>query len=95
MMHNTRYLPESFEQCRLEKRILRHFPYNFNVRSRRTALIQDGRKKHESAYYEQLPSLFQFQFEHKVNEEKIIPPLWPFDCKVDDLQSENNVPMLQ
>ena len=31
MMYNTRYLPESFEQCRLEKTILRHFPYNLNV----------------------------------------------------------------
>ena len=25
MMYNTRYLPENFEQCRLEKTILRHF----------------------------------------------------------------------
>ena len=29
--NNTRYLPESFEQCRLEKTILRHFPKNLNV----------------------------------------------------------------
>ena len=27
MMHKTRYLPESFEQRKLEKAILRHFPY--------------------------------------------------------------------
>ena len=45
MMYNTRYLPENFEQRRLEKSILRHFPYSLNVPSRWTALIQDGRKK--------------------------------------------------
>ena len=33
MMHNTRYLPESFEQCGLEKTILRYFPYDVNLRS--------------------------------------------------------------
>ena len=43
-MYNTRYLPENVEQCRLEKTILRHFPYNLNVRSRCIALIQDGGK---------------------------------------------------
>ena len=49
-MYNTQYLAENFEQCRLEKTILRYFPYNLNVRSRWAALIQDGRKSHESAY---------------------------------------------
>ena len=48
-MYNTQYLPENFEQRKLEKIILRHFPYNFNVRSRWAALIQNGRKNHESA----------------------------------------------
>ena len=47
----TRYLPENFEQCRLEKTILRHFPYNLNVRSSWNALIQDGGKNHEKAYF--------------------------------------------
>ena len=41
-MYNTRYLPENFEQCRLEKTILRHFPINLNVRSSWNALNQDG-----------------------------------------------------
>ena len=50
MMYNTRYLPENFEQCRLEKTILRQFPYNLNVRSSWNALIQDGGKYHEKAY---------------------------------------------
>ena len=50
MMYNTRYLPENFEQCRLDKTILRQFPYNLNVRSSRNALIQDGGKYHERAY---------------------------------------------
>ena len=50
MMYNTRYLPENFEQCRLEKTILRQFPYNLNVRSSWNALIQDGGKFHEKAY---------------------------------------------
>ena len=49
-MYNTRYLPENFEQCRLDKTILRQFPYNLNVRSSRNALIQDGGKYHERAY---------------------------------------------
>ena len=44
MMYNTRYLPENFERCRLENTILRHFPYNLNVRSSRIALIQEGGK---------------------------------------------------
>ena len=44
MMYNTRHIPENFEQRRLEKTILRHFPYYLSVRSRWTALIQDGRK---------------------------------------------------
>ena len=51
MMYNTRYLPGNVEQHRLEKTILRHFPYNLNLRSRWTPLIQDGRKNHEGAYY--------------------------------------------
>ena len=42
MMYNTRYLPESFEQCGLEKTILRHFPYDLNVWN---APIQDGGQK--------------------------------------------------
>ena len=50
MMYNTRYLPENFEQCRLEKTILQQFPYNLSVRSRWNALIQDGGKYHEKAY---------------------------------------------
>ena len=50
MMYNTRYLPENFEQCRLEKTILRQFPYNLSVRSSWNALIQDGGKYHEKAY---------------------------------------------
>ena len=49
IMYNTRYLPENFEQCGLEK-ILRHFPYNLNVRFRWIALIQNGGKNHEKAY---------------------------------------------
>ena len=48
-MYNTQYLPENFEQSKLEKTISRHFPYNSNVRSRWTALIQDGRKKTRTA----------------------------------------------
>ena len=43
-MYNTQYLPENSEQRKLEKTILRHFPYNLNVHSRWAALIQDGRK---------------------------------------------------
>ena len=43
-MYNTRYLPENFEQRKLEKTLLQHFPYNLNARSRWAALIQDGRK---------------------------------------------------
>ena len=50
MMYNTRYLPENFDQCRLEKTILRQFPYNLSVRSSWNALIQDGGKYHEKAY---------------------------------------------
>ena len=50
MMYNAQYLPKNFEQRRLEKTILGHFPYNLNMRSRWAALIQDGRKNHESAY---------------------------------------------
>ena len=50
MMYNARYLPENFEQCRLEKTILRHFPYNLNVIFSWIALIQDGGKNHETAY---------------------------------------------
>ena len=50
MMHNTRYLPENIEQCSLEKTILRHFPYNLNMRSSWNAIIQDGGKNHEKAY---------------------------------------------
>ena len=42
MTHNTRYLPENFEQSRLEKTILRHSPCHLNVRSSWNALIQDG-----------------------------------------------------
>ena len=45
MMYNTRYfIPESFEQCGLEKTILRHFPCNVNLRFS-GALIQDGSQK--------------------------------------------------
>ena len=44
MMCNTRYLPENFEQRKLEKTVLQHFSYNLNVHSRWAALIQDGRK---------------------------------------------------
>ena len=50
-MYNTRYLPENFDQCRLEKTILRQFPYNLSVRSSWNALIQDGGKYHEKAYW--------------------------------------------
>ena len=50
MMYNTRYLPENFEQRKLEKTISRHFPYNLNVCSRWAALIQDGRKKTITAF---------------------------------------------
>ena len=50
MMYNTRYLPENFDQCRLEKTILRQFPYDLSVRSSWNALIQDGGKYHEKAY---------------------------------------------
>ena len=49
-MYNTRYLPENFEQCRLEKTILRQFPYNLNVHFSWNALIQDGGKYHGKAY---------------------------------------------
>ena len=47
-MYIARYLPENFEQPRkaIEKTILRHFPYDLNVRSRWTVLIQDSRKYH-------------------------------------------------
>ena len=51
MMYNTRYLPENFDQCRLEKTILRQFPYDLSVRSSWNALIQDGGKYHEKAYW--------------------------------------------
>ena len=44
-MYDTQCLPENFEQCRLEKTILRHFPSNLIVRSRWNALIQDGGQK--------------------------------------------------
>ena len=44
-MYNIRHLPESFEQCGLEKTILRHFPYNLNLRSSRNVPIQDGGQK--------------------------------------------------
>ena len=44
-MYNTRYLPESFEQCGLEKTILRHFPYNLNLRCSWNAPIQDSGQK--------------------------------------------------
>ena len=44
-MYNNRYLPESFEQCGLEKTILRHFPYNLNLRSSWNSPIQDGGQK--------------------------------------------------
>ena len=44
-MYNTRHLPESFEQCGLEKAILRHFPYNLNLRSTWNAQIRDGDQK--------------------------------------------------
>ena len=57
MMYNTGYLPENFEQRRLEKTIFRHFPYNLNMRSRSIALIQDGRKNHESTYWDLLCGL--------------------------------------
>ena len=50
MMYNTRYLPENFEQCRLEKTILRHFLYNLNLRSSWNALIQDGGKTMKSLF---------------------------------------------
>ena len=40
-----RYLPESFEQCRLQKTILRHFPYNLNLHSSWNSPIQDGGQK--------------------------------------------------
>ena len=57
MMYNTRYLPENFEQSRLEKTILRQFPYNLNVRSSWNALIQDSGKYHEKAYVPNLQIL--------------------------------------
>ena len=44
-MYNIRYLHESFEQCGLEKTILRHFPYKLNLRSSWNAPIQDGGQK--------------------------------------------------
>ena len=53
-MFNTRYFPENIEQCRLEKTILRQFPYNLNVRSSWNALIQDGGKYHVKAYWQML-----------------------------------------
>ena len=59
MMYNTRYLPENFEQCRLEKTILRQLPYNLNVRSSWNALIQDGGKYHEKAYYREVSDHIQ------------------------------------
>ena len=41
-MHNTRHLPENFEQCRLEKTISQHFPYtvepDYIERSRETEI---------------------------------------------------------
>ena len=43
-MKNTRYLPENFEQCRLEKNFTHCFPYNSKVRSSWNALIQDSGK---------------------------------------------------
>ena len=60
MMYNTRYLPENFEECRLEKTILRQFPYNLNVRSSWNALIQDGGKYHEKAYEEDCTVILLF-----------------------------------
>ena len=62
-MYNTRYLPENFEQCRLEKTILRQFPYNLNVRSSWNALIEDGGKYHEKAYTRQY---FEVRFGHEI-----------------------------
>ena len=52
-MYNTPYLPEIFEQCRLEKTTLWHFPYDLNVHSGSNALFQNDGKNHEKAYYTQ------------------------------------------
>ena len=49
-MYNTRYLPENFEQCRLEKTILQHFPYILNVRSRCMPSFKMAVKNHEKVY---------------------------------------------
>ena len=43
-MYKTQYLPESFERGKLKETILRHFPYNLNLRSKCFALIQDDSK---------------------------------------------------
>ena len=67
MMSYTRYLPENFEQCRLEETILRHFLFDFDVYSSFNALIQDGGKNHEKAYWywvlhRRLVTVFQVMF---------------------------------
>ena len=59
MMYNTPYLHENFEQHRLEKTILGRFPYNLNECPRWIALIQDDRKKHESAYTDYMCIIYQ------------------------------------
>ena len=47
MMYNTQYIPENFEQCRLEKTILWNFPYNLNDGLPSFKMAEN----HESAYF--------------------------------------------
>ena len=49
-MNNTRYLPESFEECGLVKTISLHFPYNLNLHYSWNAAIQDKNMKWRSSY---------------------------------------------
>ena len=55
--------PENFEQCRLQKTILQHFPYNLNMHSRWIALIQDGGKTKTVLieFNSMLPPTFYFE----------------------------------
>ena len=51
MMYNIRYLSECFEQCGLEKTILRHFPYNLNLRSSWMPRLKMAVENHELRAY--------------------------------------------
>ena len=49
-MYNTQYLPESFEQCGLEKTILQAFSMEREPAFQLDALIQDGGQNNERVY---------------------------------------------